>query len=439
VGLLSGFLQTMGARLVGLVAAAVGSVVTAQVLGPEGKGVLTVLGTLAGTLVQIGGLGLPAANVHFAARERGRVPILAGTSIWVAVAVGGGMGLLALAVLAGQPALLPGVPWHLLLLTVGTVPFLLGAQLLQNLLLGMEAIRAYNGIELLRIGLGLGVILGLLALGLLTVPSLVLVTTLLAAGMAIITLQTVRARAAVSWRFDASTCRAGLGYGMIFFVNNLLAFLLLKSDFFLVNHFLGVDGVGIYSVSVQIADLLLLAPATLGTLLFPRLSAIPDPVERTRTCLQFTRLAAIGMAGTCGLAGITSPWLIPLLWGPAFGPGWVPLALLLPGIWLLAQENILVMYLAAERLPLVIPGLWLAGLALNIGLNLWWLPRLGLAAAALTSSLAYGAVAAGVFVLFRAKTRASLADVFAPRRAEYVALLQRLRYRQAADVATRIP
>ncbi len=426
VTLFGGFLQTLGTRFFCLMATMVGTVVTARLLGPEGKGVIVVLGTLAGTIVQFGSLGLTAANVHFTARGEEQVPRLAATSAWVAMGMGGGLGFLFLAGAAWRPDLMPGVPMVLLLVTVLSLPFLLGSQLFQNLLLGMEAIRAYNGIEVLRTGLGVGVVLGLAALGALTVSSLVLVSAVLAVVVSALTVWAVGTRAALSWKFDATTFRAAVGYGIVFFVNNLLAFLLLKSDFFLVNHFLGVGEVGIYSVSVQIADLLLLAPATLGTLLFPRLSAIQDPIERTQTCLQFARLAAAGMALACLCAGLISPVLIPLLLGAAFQPAWMPLIILLPGIWLLALENILVMYLAARRLPLLIPGLWFLGLALNIGLNVWLLPRFGLAAAAMTSSLAYAIVALGVFGFFRGETGASLREILVPRQMDWVKVMRRL-------------
>jgi O-antigen/teichoic acid export membrane protein len=214
---------------------------------------------------------------------------------------------------------------------------------------------------------------------------------------------------------------------MVFFLNNLLAFLLLKSDYFLVNGLLGVREVGIYSIAVQIADLLLLVPATVATLLFPRLSAIADPAERARMCLQCGRITAGAMGAACALVGGLGPWLIAVVWGAAFATAWVPLLLLLPGVWILTLENVIVMHLAAERLPLAIPALWLSGLLLNVGLNLWWIPSLGPAGAAMTSSIAYAVVSVGVFELFRRRTGAGWTALLVPRAADWRSLAQRLR------------
>src|SRR5437879_9969297 len=113
---------------------AVSGIIIARLLGPEGKGTLAVLGALTVMIVQFGSLGLTAANVHFTAQGREQVSRLAGVSLWVALATGGSLGMLSLVAAAWWPTLLPGVPHALLLLTVLSLPFLMGSQLYQNLL-----------------------------------------------------------------------------------------------------------------------------------------------------------------------------------------------------------------------------------------------------------------------------------------------------------------
>ncbi len=425
--ILGGFLQSLGTRGFGLLAAMIGSVVTARALGPEGKGVIALLGTVTATLVQFGSLGLTAANVNFIAREPAIAARLVGVSTWVAAGMGGGLGILALVGTAWRPELLPGVDRLLLLLAVFSVPFLLGSHLLQYVLLGTETVRVYNAIELLRAGLGLAALLSLLTTRMLTVTSLVFMTSALAVLVCIVTLFAVKGRAPISWRCDVGVLREALQYSLIFFVNNFVAYLLIRSDVFLVNHFLGVGAVGIYSVAVQVCDLLLLAPAILGTLLFPRLSSILDPAERARACLQFARLTAAGMAIMCIVTGLVTPVFIPLVFGTRFQPAWMPLVILLPGVWILALETVLITHLAARRLSILVPMLWLAALVLNIGLNVALLPRLGIGAAAATSTLAYAVVALGVLGMFCSETGCGLAEVVVPRRADWTKVFRRLR------------
>ena len=427
MSLLGGFLQTMGTRVFCLAVTVAASVLTARLLGPEGKGILTVLGTLTATLAQFGNLGLTAANVHFAAQRPGERPQLAAVSLWVAVGMGALLAGLALAVSVWRPDLLSEIPLSLLVVAVLSLPFLLASQLLQSLLLGMEAIPAFNLLDVFRTVVGLAVLVVLAGLGWFTVAALVWTSSLLAVLGAAVTWGLIRERSRMAWRFARGFLREMLGYGMVFFLNNLLAFLLLKSDYFLVNSLLGVREVGVYSVAVQIADLLLLVPATVATLLFPRLSAIADTAERTRMCLQCARITAGAMAVGCALVGGLGPWVVAWVWGAAFAPAWVSLVLLLPGVWILTLENVVVMHLAAERLPLAIPVLWLSGLLLNVGLNLWWIPRLGPAGAAMTSSIAYAAVSVGVFWLFQRRTGAGWAALLVPRAEDWRTLTRRLR------------
>jgi hypothetical protein len=99
---------------------------------------------------------------------------------------------------------------------------------------------------------------------------------------------------------------------------------------------------------------------------------------------------------------------------------------LLPGIWLLTLENVLVMHLAANRLSLQIPGLWLLALGLNVGLNVWLLPRFGIVAAAMTSSLAYGIVAIGIICIFRRESGASLPEILVPHKTDWLKAMHRL-------------
>jgi O-antigen/teichoic acid export membrane protein len=427
VSLLSGFLQTLGVRVFGVITTAVSGIIVARILGPEGKGILAILGTLTATIVQFGNLGLTSANVHFTARGREQIPRLAGISIWVALAAGGSLGILSLAAAVWWPKLLPGIPHTLLLLTVLSLPFLLGSQLYQNLLLGMEAVPAFNRIEFLRTWLWLATVLSLLMLRVLNVVSVVSASTIVAIIVFVLTLRSVSVRSSLSWRFHPGTFRVAISYGIIFFLNNALAFLLLKSDFFLVNYFLGTGGVGVYSIAVQLADLLLLAPATLATLLFPRLTAVKDPAERAAMCVQFARLAAAGMAASCLLAGCFSPTLIDLLFGVPFYAAWKPFVILLPGIWLLSVENVLIMQLAAKRLPFQIPLLWLVALVVNAGLNFLLIPRFGLPAAAMTSTLGYSIVAVGVFFLFRQEMDVGMAEIIVPRREDWLSAIQQFR------------
>jgi O-antigen/teichoic acid export membrane protein len=189
-----------------------------------------------------------------------------------------------------------------------------------------------------------------------------------------------------------------LAYGLRSYLACFIAFLIIRSDMLLVNYFLGTAEAGVYSVAANLADLLLVFPTAVGTMLFPRISA--EPTDRGALTAAACRHTAAFMVLLCVVAGATAQPVIHLLYGKAFGGAVFPFLLLLPGILALSLETIFMNDLAGRGLPpivLVVPSV---GLILNLALNLAFIPRFGLPAAAGSSSLAYGAMLAIAWTAF---------------------------------------
>ena len=77
-------------------------------------------------------------------------------------------------------------------------------------------------------------------------------------------------------RWSLASLRSGLGYGVRAYLGSLFAFLVLKSDILLVKYLRGAEETGYYAIAVGLADILMMLPTVVGTVLFPRLSAAPD-------------------------------------------------------------------------------------------------------------------------------------------------------------------
>ncbi|MDX1389259.1 MAG: hypothetical protein R3344_08715, partial [Acidobacteriota bacterium] len=65
------------------------SVLIARILGPEGRGLFAVAGTIAAIGIQFGNLGLHSANTYSVARDRGKLPGLLANSLLVGFGLGG--------------------------------------------------------------------------------------------------------------------------------------------------------------------------------------------------------------------------------------------------------------------------------------------------------------------------------------------------------------
>jgi len=238
-----------------------------------------------------------------------------------------------------------------------------------------------------------------------------------------------------AFAFDRRLLRDMLAYGFRSYLSCLFAFLIIRSDMLLVNYFLGPAQAGVYSVAVNLTDLLLVFPAAVGTMLFPRISAQPKD-DGTLTA-SVCRHTVAGMAALCIGVGVLAHPLIVLLYGDAFRGAAAPLLLLLPGILALSLETIFMNDLAGRGLPPIVIVVPAVGLVLNLALNLAFIPRFGLLAAAASSSLAYGAMLAIAWSAFARRTGASAAACTLLTGADLEALLERLHRRPLAGEVTR--
>ena len=105
-------------------------------------------------------------------------------------------------------------------------------------------------------------------------------------------------------------------------------------------------------------------------------------------------------------------FVLPLIYGAPFADATVQLLMLLPGIFFMGLESVLVQHFTGTGLPRAIPVFWLITLAFNIGLNLVVVPTFGGRGAAVTSSLTYALIFTLVTVYFCRKTKRGLGEIF---------------------------
>jgi O-antigen/teichoic acid export membrane protein len=431
MGLLQNTSLTILARWSGFVLDGVASVLVARYTGPTGKGTLAVLNVITGLAMQVGNLGLHAATAHFAAREAGSLARIAWASLLLAPAIGvvitAGLGI----VIAVFPVLVSGVPSLLVVISLLTIPFAFLFLFFQNILLGQQRIGVYN---LLDVG-GKIVVLPLVLVILFVLKGglqeLVLAGLVLSAVMSLVTVRQAFRGVSAPFTFDIPLLRRMLAFGFRSYVACALAFLIIRSDMLLVNYFLGTAQAGVYAVAVNMTDLLMVFPTAVGTMLFPRISAQPadDGVLTAAAC----RHTLAGMAVLCVGAGVLAQPLVHLLYGRAFGGAVIPFLLLLPGVLALSLETIFMNDLAGRGLPpvvIVVPGV---GLALNLALNLVFIPRFGLSAAAAASSIAYGVMLAIAWTAFARRTATPAAACSLMTMGDVKALVRRLQLRPIAE------
>jgi O-antigen/teichoic acid export membrane protein len=337
-------------------------------------------------LIQFGLFGLTAANPYFIARRPMHAPSIVVNALWLipaisVVLVGAGLGIRELA-----PDTLRGVSDMELLITLAGIPAVLGAQLLQSVLLGEGRTGAYNAVDAATTFLTLiGLVLALMvADGGVEVALVIMIGGRALATVACLALLVGHVRGA-SLRLDRELLRAMLAYGLRAHVAAVLAYLVIRLDLMLVNAYLGPEEAGLYAAAVALGDGLHLLPSVIAINLFARV-ARGLAVEKTAAVF---RSVVIVYGAVCIVAYPLAGPAIALIYGTPFEGAVELFWWLLPGLLCLGLLNILSQYFAGRGFPIQAMLVWFVGLGVNVLINLVFLTEAGTVVAAIASSVAY--------------------------------------------------
>ena len=404
---------TFATRVLMLVNSVVAGIIVAWWLGAEGVGQLAVINVTVATIVQLGSFGLPSANTYFIAQDHERTRTAAINSLIFALLIGSVLAL-ALTLLASfRPDLFGFVSPQLLRIASISIPFQLITLIGLNILLAIGKVKQFNLLDLA--GQSFVLINAVLALIVFNRGLETLVTLNTAASIVVsITLTfflviAARRLQTSQWRADLAFLRRMISYGIKFHVSILAGAIILRADLLVVNHFRGAAEAGVYSVASQFAMMLMLLPAVIATLLFPRVTAEQD--ARGETTCQVTRQTTLIMF-VCCLAAVPFSLLLPVMYGTEFRDATWLLLILLPGVYLISLESVLVQHFNALGLPAAIPVYWIVTLVLNLILVFALVPRFGAQGAAIASTISYAAIFALVARHFHTSTRRSFVEVF---------------------------
>jgi O-antigen/teichoic acid export membrane protein len=277
----------------------------------------------------------------------------------------------------------------LLVLALASVPAGLAYLLSQGLLLGVNEVRAYNQIE--SVGKFLALALTVLAVLIhYTNVELLFGFTLLSL-VASFAWGLLRLRRTSTQRpvISRQVFRESLHIGVKAYVIAFFGFLLVRIDLLMVNSMLGAEQAGYYSISRVLSENTMMFPVVLGLILFPKLSGLKDDHEKFELTKKATGVTAALMLPVVVLAALVAAPLISIAFGRAYLPAVSPFIWLMPGIYFLGLETVLVQLLNSEGFPPVIVFAWIAAVLVNVALNFWAIPHYGMAGASVSSSICY--------------------------------------------------
>lgn len=416
----------------------VSSVAVARLLGPEGKGVLGLLGVFTGTAALLVSFGLPNAVIYRLGRVPGefRKTFSCALAVFLALGAAGFASLHLVWRAGGAAVLLKGVPYPVF----AAASLLLPAGIVTSLLLAAARGAGKVTLSALAVIVKEAVYLAALAAAVawLKLGLIWAVYALWLAEAALGAWSLWLLRGALSPRdfvpsYSAEVASDLFSFGLKSYAASLAQQLNYRLDVFIVNYFLSPAAVGIYSVSTALSEALLMLPGAVCFALFPRISAVGK--ERgAAIAASLVRRALWLVLAAGGALCLLSRWLVPAAYGGPFAPAVAAIFLLAPGVAALSCAWVLGAYFEGSGRPQLVASAAGLGLAATVALDLLLIPVYGINGAAAASSVSYLASALWLVHVFRSETGVRLSELVKPVPSEFLParILESLGLRSAA-------
>lgn len=345
-------LFTLGNRILVMALGLITSVAVARYLGPEGRGQFAVAALITGLGVQFGNLGLHASNTYEVAKYPDRLSVLLGNSLVAGLGFGTALTIIAISMqwIFPHMASIGGMLWWLAAIAI---PIGITNLLLQNLLLGLHRVKEFNLVELA----GKLITAMLMAVALFVgwrTPEWMTAATLIAILVSSLWCLTLLKAGVSEVRFSLPQFYSSISFGAKAYFAALFAFLQQRIALLLVQQDFGDIEAGYLSVAMTLFDLALVIPFTVGTILFPRLSAIQNEKVRWELAFKVTLFVGGGMFILASIIYFISDFIVRNIFGEGFLPAVGYLQWLLPGLVLLSISSILMNYLGSMKMPIVV-------------------------------------------------------------------------------------
>ncbi len=410
------FVTRIALILVGLVT----SVIMARSLGPAGRGLFSLAVVTSMMVFYATNLGVGAVSGYFLGRKKTPLAVLAGNLLSISTVVGAAALALSLA-LSGVIAsrIIPSVPHWAIVAALFAVPFAGLLYSFQMLFRANDDFRNFNLVELLQpCSFFVVFILGmaLVPARLFGVSIVGYLVSMIVAGLGAVLL--MRRCVRFGFRWDPDIVKGTLRFGVQQNAAIFLDILNYRFDMLLVNYFLDPAHVGFYAVSLALPEKLWNVPNILSSVLHPRVARAGSDEEANRDTARVSRITVLIIGVSCVAILLFGGFLVRLLYSERFSPAVSPMLILLPGILMMSVAKVLTSDLIARGYPRANMWAGLVAVAANVGCNVIMIPPLGIAGAALASTVSYTLYAAVVAGYFVRVTGVRLDLVMVPRAAD---------------------
>ena len=365
--------------------------VIARVLGPENNGIYSLAILLPTLLMIFTDIGFTSAIVFYIGIAKYPLKEIFGSSIILSVLTS------ILSLIIGILLILyfgntffPGVDQIYLFGVLSLIPFKIFLNIAINILLGLQKIKSYNLVQFINATGFLILVLIFLACLQFNIHLAIFaeLTALLIASM-LLFIKIKKEVGGIMFSINKPLFKDFFSYGAKSYFGGISNFLHLKIGLWMINGFLNPFAAGIYSVAAILAEKIQVVSQPSSLVLFPRVAS-----EREEKRLkEFTPLVLRNVLFLSFLAVIVffvfSNWLITFFYSEQYADSVLPFQILLIGTIMFSGYRIILYDLAGRGRPIINTIVSIASLALNVILNIIFIPKLGIAGAAWATAISY--------------------------------------------------
>jgi O-antigen/teichoic acid export membrane protein len=380
--------QSIGTQIFLMPLGLVGGVVAARYLGPEDRGIYTLVLLIPSTVIVFANIGLESAVTYLHNRRHIDLGRLVANSLVYAFLAGG---LVASTLWFGRTylaSLFTGLSPLYLGLALALIPLRMVNHSLNAILKAAHDFPSYNRrarLEGVLAALGLLLALVVFRGGVL---SCLIATNAVLVSVALWLMVDVRKHVPRLPPPNLRLMREMLAYGVKTYGNTLANHIHMKVDVYLVAYYLTNAEIAFYSIGVKLAERILMLPNTATTVLFPRLAASGDQAGADLTA-RVCRMTVFTSALCAVVVLLTGRTLIGLLYGSAYLPAAGPMCVVIAGVAAVGLVRQLGNYLKCINQHHQTTYVLLGGGVINVLLNFILIPEFRIMGAAFSSLVSY--------------------------------------------------
>lgn len=402
------------------------SVITARVLGPEGRGLLTLILLIPMISSTFGKMGVGHA-INFFANKTDRKSIIIDSFVLISL-----LSIILVVVVLPisiqlKSVVFKGISEKTIISICLLIPFYLIHYQQASLLQSFYLINIRNILQISKSLLNISFLIILIIILKLNVTGAVLSSV----SSLIITVLFMMYYFSKEINFTQlmpnwHNIRKLLNFGYKSHIGNILKDLSYKGDILIVSYFLSPRYVGYYAIAVTLAEIILRIPDAIGTVLLPRVANMPAKESKYFTP-KVCRIVLIPIVIISAIIILMSNQIVFIAFGKDYLPSSSALMFLMPGVIALAIWKIISNDLIAQGYPLHYSVSSAIGVLTMICFDILLIPIYGIAGAAIASSLSYIAATFAIVVIYINITNNPIKSILIPLKTDFVIYLNILK------------